>query len=255
MNNPDNSRKKTKIKSRNSTIIAIIVIIIVIALLALVGRSMFNGNDNEPSPVPTQSEADQGSNDDKTKEEKASEETESNEDIEAARKEKYGKFYVPLPQDKDQVGELKVKGLYLDHNNVHLDFSEENIKNYEEYVKYVLGQVEDYPDQAENANVLEQMLAICNATEANAIVIDIKTDDGLLTWQSDVEIVKELDTDADTDMFNYERLLSYMDENDITPIARIVTFKDSFLPMRLPEHGMKLYLLQDQITLILKRLI
>lgn len=235
MNRTEKSRENRKKKNTRTTIIFGLGLVLIIAIISLIVKSVFFDNktssqdkkpDNQVTETGLNSEGD-------------SEKTEDRAKVEEDRKEKYGKFYVPLPAQDPKIEAKTIKSLYLNHNNIGLGFEEENIKKYEEYVKYVLGEAESYPDGAEDVNVLEKMLALCNATEANAIVVDIKTDDGILTWQSDIEIVNELDTDAGSDIFNYEKLISYMKDHDIRPIARIVTFKDTFLAQASPEHTMK----------------
>lgn len=228
MNRTEESRKKRQEKSKKTNQLFLLGLGGILILLAIVLRlTVFSGGEKQKPSKDTKSQ-------------ETTSETEDRQAIEAKRKESYGKFYVPLPSEPQEKTKVKVKGLYLNHNNVGLGFDEEKIANYEKYIDYVYGKAEDYPAGAEDANLLEKMLATCNKTEANAIVIDIKTDDGPLTWESDVEIVKELGTGAPGPYFNYEKLLAYMKEKDIRPIARIVTFKDHALPEILPDHAMQL---------------
>ncbi len=236
MNRTEQSRKKRNAKSKKTNLMALAVIGILIVLAIILRLTVFSKNSSDIKTDPNK----------KTTELSKTEETEKKNtekekaELEASRKEKYGEFYVPLPEEPVKANDTKVKGIYLNHNNVGLDFSEENIANFEKYIEYVNGNAENYPAEADNANVIEQMLAICNKTEVNGIVIDIKTDDGYLTWESDIEAVNKFGTDASGPYFNYEKLINYMKEHNIVPIARIVTFKDLALPDKAPEHAMEL---------------
>ncbi|WP_306983550.1 putative glycoside hydrolase [Alkalicoccobacillus murimartini] len=82
----------------------------------------------------------------------------------------------------------------------------------------------------ERFNTLVNML---NDTELNSMVIDIKEDNGHLTYRPDedspfYDIAKNYISDPE-EMFNV------LEENDIYPIARIVVFKDTVLAEERPE--------------------
>lgn len=239
MNHNEKSRQIRKKKNRKASIIAGLIILLILVFAFAFAKSKLSSDPGKKPGVTDSKSKEPKDKDQKAADKDETEKTENREEIEKIRKEELKEFYVPLPEEKKKIEERVTKGLYLNHNNVHLGFDEGNIDAYGEYVKYVLGQAESYPTGAENANVVEKMLALCNTTEANAIVVDIKTDDGYLTWQSDIDIVKDLDTDADSDHFDYERLIKYMKDHDIRPIARIVCFKDTFLANASPDHAME----------------
>lgn len=134
----------------------------------------------------------------------------------------------------------KVKGLYVTQTTASYNFSEDNIKLYESYIKALNEGGDTSSIDVSQVNNLEKILAICNETEINALVIDIKSDDGYITWSSDVEVVNNLETAIPARDDNFKALLEYMKAHDIYPIARIVAFKDYKLPELLPEHAMQL---------------
>lgn len=235
MNRTEESRKKRRAKSKKTNLRALAIIGVILVLAIILKLTVFSKKSSDKKVDP-KVETTETTSDEKTETENEKDRAE----LEAMRKEKYGEFYVPLPENPVKAKDTKVKGIYLNHNNVGLDFSEDNIADFEKYIDYVYGNAQDYPAGADQANVIEQMLAICNKTEVNGIVIDIKTDDGYLTWESDIEAVNKFDTDASGPYFNYEKLIKYMKEHDIVPIARIVTFKDLALPDKAPEHAMEL---------------
>ena len=68
----------------------------------------------------------------------------------------------------------------------------------------------------------------------------MKSDDGDVTWESDLEIVKEVDTDSVGSFSDYQPLLDYMDKNEIYKIARIVAFKDPLFAAAKPQHAIQL---------------
>ncbi|WP_246589493.1 putative glycoside hydrolase [Desertibacillus haloalkaliphilus] len=79
----------------------------------------------------------------------------------------------------------------------------------------------------------EDLLHLVDSTELNAMVIDIKDDDGYLTYKPDpdspyVDIAKNFINDP-------EQLLKTLEEKGIYPIARVVVFKDSVLAEKKPE--------------------
>ncbi|MGO1818852.1 MAG: putative glycoside hydrolase, partial [Senegalia sp. (in: firmicutes)] len=78
----------------------------------------------------------------------------------------------------------------------------------------------------------DELLDLANRTEVNSMVIDVKDDGGMLSYKSDVPLAIEANTNDvvimnDRDFFA-ERMKKLID-NDIYPIARIVTFKDRVL--------------------------
>ena len=80
---------------------------------------------------------------------------------------------------------------------------------------------------------MEELTEMINNTDLNTMVIDIKDDYGNITidLDSDNELIQEMTKEA----IDVDELMQLLDENDIYPIARIVTFKDTLLAEARPE--------------------
>jgi len=90
---------------------------------------------------------------------------------------------------------------------------------------------------AGNKRRFQELLNLVNSTELNAMVIDIKDEEGI-THNSQVPFAQE--TGSITNKIrDLEGVLKTLHENDIYPIARIVVFKDKILPIEIPEYAVK----------------
>ncbi|MDO5718170.1 MAG: putative glycoside hydrolase [Tissierellia bacterium] len=258
MSRTEESRRRRREKAKRTNIITSVVILAIVLILVVAIKAFSGGSDKPKKPSEEKKitdvkknekkqkddkKKDKGPEDKKKPEESIEDEKDKKEEkqkIEAERKEKYGEFYVPLPEKTKEARDVKVKGLYVTQTTAAYDFNEDNIKRYEDYIRYVNGESETGPDSVEDINKLERILAICNATEINGLVIDIKSDDGYITWNSDIDVVNNLGTAMPASQDNFENLIKYMKEHDIYPMARIVVFKDFILPELKPEHAMQL---------------
>lgn len=97
---------------------------------------------------------------------------------------------------------------------------------------YVTGPV------AGSAGRMGELVDLVNATELNAMVIDIKNDSGEITYNMDHDLVGEIDANANYIM-NMEQLVKDLKEQDIYLIARVVAFKDPLLAEKKPELCIK----------------
>lgn len=81
---------------------------------------------------------------------------------------------------------------------------------------------------------MDNLIALVDETELNAMVIDVKNDDGNITYQMDLDSVKDMGA-----CMNYisdmEGLMAELKEHNIYTIARIVCFKDPYLAQGKPE--------------------
>ncbi len=167
----------------------------------------------------------------------------SREELEKTRQQTYGDFYVPLPPEGDTKKVVESsKGLYVSSNVAAMDFSQDNIAQYEKYISGLRegASASVNAGDVEHVNKLERALAIANATEINALVIDVKTDWGTVIWKSDIAGVKQLGSEEPIREDNIKALLDYMTEKEIYKIARVVAFKDPYLPEKKPEHAIQL---------------
>lgn len=169
---------------------------------------------------------------------------EEREELEKVRREELGEFYVPLPAlgEEEEIRTVKAKALYLTGTIAGFNFDEELIDYYADYIKALSGQSEGSPDgsRLDELNKLEKVLGIAKASEINALVIDIKNDDGHVTWNSDIDIVKEVGSNVSPSFADYTPLMDYLEENEIYTIARVVAFKDPFFAQAKSDHAIQL---------------
>ncbi len=150
---------------------------------------------------------------DKEPEEKPTDEKELIEErqlLENILKAELGEFFVPLPpMDAKDNPPIKAKGTYVTANSAGLG-----------------PRFSDFIDMIEK-------------TELNAMVIDVKNDHGLMTYPSEIEIVKEIMKDHFEPVTDIKGLMSRLEEKNIYPIARIVVFRDPYLPKFHPEWAIQ----------------
>ena len=91
---------------------------------------------------------------------------------------------------------------------------------------------------ANSADIFPKRLDICNTTEVNAMVVDIKESDGLVTFngisQADnlglsINMIKDI-----------RSFLQTLKENGVYRIGRIVVFKDNAIVEHYPDFGLRL---------------
>ncbi|WP_422487012.1 putative glycoside hydrolase [Gudongella sp. DL1XJH-153] len=164
--------------------------------------------------------------------------------LEEIRKEEMGDFYVPLPAigEEQELQTEKAKALYLTGNVAGFQFQEEDIDYYADYILALSGQSGETPDSSrlDQVNKLEIALGIAKASEINSMVIDVKNDHGLITWESDLGIVNKVGSSINPPFKNYGPLMEYLEENEIYTIARVVAFKDPIFAAKNPDHAILL---------------
>ena len=82
---------------------------------------------------------------------------------------------------------------------------------------------------------LDEMLALLDRTEANALVIDVKETDGRLYYATDLETADEVGAIREAPVFDLEELLPMLKERGIYTIARMVVMKDNTSALARPE--------------------
>ncbi|NLE74467.1 MAG: putative glycoside hydrolase [Actinobacteria bacterium] len=75
---------------------------------------------------------------------------------------------------------------------------------------------------------ISPLIALCDRTELNAMVIDVKDATGYIAYQPDVAVVQEMQL-WEKRIPDVEGLLGRLREHNIFPIARIVCFNDPLL--------------------------
>lgn len=151
-----------------------------------------------------------------------------------------GEFYVPLPKEKKEIKDVEVRGLYLDPDTAGMNFSQDNIDSYIQYIEGLKQGNEQNEEAYSHVNKLEKALAMAQSTDINSLVIDIKTDSGNIAWKSDIEAVNNFDASLSFSNDDFKSLIDYMKSHNIHSIARIVVFKDPILSNAQPEHAIKL---------------
>jgi hypothetical protein len=86
---------------------------------------------------------------------------------------------------------------------------------------------------------LDEMLALIDRTEVNAMVIDVKETDGRLYWATDLETAAAVGAIRETPVFDLEELLPRLKERGIYTIARMVSMKDNTSAAARPELAVR----------------
>ncbi len=88
-------------------------------------------------------------------------------------------------------------------------------------------------------NMMDEILTHIDETEINAVVIDVKNDEGRVTYAMDSPLVSEFGS-AQKIIPDMEALMARLKERHIYTIARIVAFRDPYLPEQRQEFGLHL---------------
>jgi hypothetical protein len=91
---------------------------------------------------------------------------------------------------------------------------------------------------AGSSDKLESMIGLADRTEINSFVIDVKDDIGMVTYEADVPMTEELKL-IETRIKDVDALIATLREHGITPIARLVCFKDTTLATARPDLAVK----------------
>lgn len=81
---------------------------------------------------------------------------------------------------------------------------------------------------------MESLLKLVDETELNSMVIDVKDDNGYITYPTTTPELLETGT-AKRFIGDIDQLMAKLKKHDIYPIARIVVFKDTVLAVKQPE--------------------
>ena len=147
----------------------------------------------------------------------------------------YGKQKLDDNANEISAEELK-ENKYITFN----DYMDQPKNNYKEYkvatkVKGLFTSVGAINTKSKRENLIK----LANETEVNSFVIDVKDDEGYISIENDVPLVKEIDSDGYSKLFNTDYLMDTFRENNIYPIARIVCFKDPYLAKARPDLAIK----------------
>ena len=91
---------------------------------------------------------------------------------------------------------------------------------------------------AGTTSMFDEILSHIDETEINTVVIDVKNDEGRVTFAMDSPIVNEVGSVQK--LMDIESVMAKLKERGIYTIARIVAFRDPYLPEQRPEWGLHL---------------
>lgn len=83
-------------------------------------------------------------------------------------------------------------------------------------------------------NSLQHLIDLCNTTELNALCIDIKDSDGVVSFDTHVSIERQIHASRKC-IGNIDEVMKKLKDNHIYAIARIAVFKDPILAKWKPE--------------------
>lgn len=86
---------------------------------------------------------------------------------------------------------------------------------------------------------LYELLDLVNRTELNAMVIDVKNDDGLVTYKTRNEMALSVGANRIVQIKDIEKRMSDLKKNGVYTIARIVAFKDTRAAGSRPDLAIK----------------
>lgn len=87
--------------------------------------------------------------------------------------------------------------------------------------------------------MMDDIIRHIDETEINAVVIDVKDDNGRITFAMDTPMVNEIGA-VKKFIPDIEGLMKKLKEHNIYTIARVVAFRDPYLPEQRPELALKL---------------
>ncbi|MDF2892333.1 MAG: glycoside hydrolase [Clostridia bacterium] len=85
----------------------------------------------------------------------------------------------------------------------------------------------------------EGLIKLIDETELNAVVIDVKSDEGMVLYQTDLKDVQFTGANSKIIIEDIDAVLQYLDEKGIYTIARVVTFKDNKAASKFPNLAVK----------------
>lgn len=85
---------------------------------------------------------------------------------------------------------------------------------------------------------ISHFIDLLNKTELNTLVIDVKDDEGRVTYKSGVPLAKEIGSSLKM-VSDINALLKQLKDNKVHTIARIVVFKDPILAQKRPDTALK----------------
>jgi hypothetical protein len=90
-----------------------------------------------------------------------------------------------------------------------------------------------------NKKKFDELVKLIDETELNAVVIDVKSDEGMVLYQTELKDVQFSGANNNIIIKDIDAVLKHLNEKDIYTIARIVTFKDNKAASKFPNLAVK----------------
>ncbi len=94
------------------------------------------------------------------------------------------------------------------------------------------------PARVAGSDKINSLIDMVEETEVNAMVIDVKDDDGKISYAMDSDLVNEIGAATNT-ITDIQELIHRLKEKNIYLIARVVAFKDPYLAGQRPDLAIK----------------
>jgi hypothetical protein len=85
----------------------------------------------------------------------------------------------------------------------------------------------------------QRIFDLLDTTELNTIVLDVKGDDGWITYPTQVPLAREIGADRPM-VKEFQMVMEQFKTRGLYTIGRVVTFKDSLLAKNYPEYAVKM---------------
>ncbi|MHB8321772.1 MAG: putative glycoside hydrolase [Acidithiobacillus sp.] len=92
---------------------------------------------------------------------------------------------------------------------------------------------------AASPRLRESALDIIGKTDLNAVVIDVKSDRGMIAYKTDIPLATEIGAQKIITIKHIKQLMDDLHKKDIYTIARIVVFKDNVLALARPDLAVR----------------
>jgi hypothetical protein len=161
----------------------------------------------------------------------------------------------PSPKNQQQMNKKDIAGVklnqtdsetYNQHKHSEKEKEKENRNKQSKYSNEVVGNKRNnvkvkgiyVPPTAATLESIKPLTNLIANTELNAMVIDVKTDTGHLTYKPKDPLIKQFHT-GENKKHDLQKLINQLKESNIYAIARIVTFKDPYLAGLKTEWSMR----------------
>ncbi len=208
-----NYRERVRRKRRIIAAVSAAALLIIVLLGLGLGRALYPGREEawkaEPESAPVSSADGEQSGESRMQDADGGQSGESRmQDADGtAEQDAAQDIPSPLPEHEKRKETLKVKGIYV-------------------------------TGRMAGSEAFQDLLELVDETELNTMVIDVKDDEGRITYETELETARgiEAQTRYISDM---EGLMRTLKEHHVYTIARIVCFKDPLLAEKRPELALK----------------